>query len=265
MQYIDKLLQKDGLLRLCWLGNDGWLIGHGGHLIATDLDLCLAERILPPYAHWEALGAALSHLFITHAHTDHFNPETVQRLMAGGACTLVLPESCREAAEAFGADTNRVCYATPGQAVPGMPDWLGARAMRAVHGHMLGSVFVDANLQDCGYVFTLGGMRLVQPGDSLLLEEHFSLSDVDVLFISPTEHNMGVTQSRQLIEAIQPGHIFAQHFGTYLEREENAFWTHGYQAELGASLPPAMRARYQIPAYEAVYELDPTKGAIDHA
>jgi hypothetical protein len=39
------------------------------------------------------------------------------------------------------------------------------------------------------------GMRLLQPGDSLRTEEHLALQGIDVLFVSPTVHNMHVDRS----------------------------------------------------------------------
>ena len=274
---VEGLLVKDGRLRLCWLGNNGWLIGWDGHLVATDLDFFLPERMLPQVKDLPELAAALSYLFITHAHTDHFNPQTVEALMAGGSCQVVLPESCRTCAQAYGLDEARLVYVRPGLspldeqnnplplppeggAVPGLPDWLDVRTLRALHGHLHGAVYGGANPMDCGYVLRLGGYTVVQPGDSVLLQEHLALAGVDVLLVSPTEHNMGVAQAQVFVETVQPRRVFAQHFGTYREEADNRFWTHGYPVELGEALSAQMQARYTVPEYAKVYEL-PAKAA----
>ena len=70
----------------------------------------------------------------------------------------------------------------------------------------------------------------------MLLQEHLELQDVDVLFVSPTEHNMQVTDSKLLIETLDPGVIIPQHFDTYTQEPDNLFWTKGYVDELRNSL-----------------------------
>lgn len=272
MKLIEKMLQTDNQVCACWLGNDGWLFAHDGHLIATDLDFFSAELILPPFTELEELAQALDYLLVTHAHGDHYNVETIRYLLGRGRCTIILPESCRSVAHEHGLDPERIIFTKSGFAeldllqnplpvvrtggmVSGLPTWLNIEAIRALHGHIGGSVYTGASVGDCGYIIGMGGKRIVQPGDSVLLEEHLSLHDIDLLLVSPTEHNMGIEKARYLIEAIRPGRVFAQHFNTYRESPENAFWTHGYQQELLNALSQEMRTRYAIPAYAEQYYL----------
>jgi len=116
--------------------------------------------------------------------------------------------------------------------------------VHALHGHHFGSVYKHANFNDCGYMLSGGSKRVFQPGDSVLLHEHLELGDVDVLFVSPTEHNMKIEQSLRLIEATKPLHVFPQHFATYRRTEDNAYWTRGYPDELFAALPAHDKPRY---------------------
>jgi L-ascorbate metabolism protein UlaG (beta-lactamase superfamily) len=272
MMSIDTILQSDNGLGACWLGNAGWLFAQGGHLIATDLDFFLPERILPAFAELPKLAERLDYLLITHAHTDHFNPETVRALIEQGPCTVLLPESCRGCAAEYGLDPSRILYAKPGCTpldpynnplplprtgweVSGLPQWLGIEAIRALHGAVGGAVYTGANSGDCGYLIRFGGMLIAEPGDSVLLEEHLTLANIDLLLVSPTEHNMGVEKARFLIETVRPKRIFAQHFGTYRETAENAFWTHGFQQELFDALSPEMQGRFTIPVYAEPYLL----------
>ena len=128
---------------------------------------------------------------------------------------------------------------------PRHPGVLGVeRQQRALHGHWHGSVYRHANMEDCGYLFALGGKRFLQPGDTVLLHQHLELSGVDVLFVSPTDHNMHVERSAVLINALEPAHIFPQHFGTYLETDDNRYWTKGYPDELKTVLPRRMQERF---------------------
>ena len=93
-------------------------------------------------------------------------------------------------------------------------------------------------------VFNIAGKRLLHPGDSLLTEEHLALTNIDVLFISPTVHNMYIDRSMILINRLQPAYIFPQHFGTYRETDENSFWTRGYPDELKSRLSQELQKRY---------------------
>ena len=90
----------------------------------------------------------------------------------------------------------------------------------------------------------LGGKRLFHPGDSVLTEEHLGLKNIDVLFVSPTVHNMYLDRSMILINRLQPEYIFPQHFGTYQQDEENMFWTRGYPDELKQRLSQELQKRY---------------------
>jgi L-ascorbate metabolism protein UlaG (beta-lactamase superfamily) len=122
--------------------------------------------------------------------------------------------------------------------------------IHAVHGNQEFTVltrepdFAKKITQNCGYVLTIGGKRFVQPGDSVLTEEHLGLKNIDVLFVSPTVHNMHLDRSMILINTLEPGYIFPQHFGTYREAPDNLFWTRGYPDELRLRLSKTLQGRY---------------------
>lgn len=236
------LLQTEGL-HFLWTGNDGWLIRYQDCLFATDLDLLNPERLASSPVDLPSVARSLNALFITHEHEDHFNMETCRRLAKDGSCVFIVPQSCAEKAKALPA--SRTILAKPGDTlqVSGIP----VQCHRAIHGHIQGSVYSGASTLDCGYRFTFGETTVYQPGDTLLLEEHLSMENTDVLMVSPTEHNTRIVQSRQLISALQPTLILAQHFGTYGESKENHFWTHGYIEELYDALSEEEKARYRIP------------------
>lgn len=59
---------------------------------------------------------------------------------------------------------------------------IAVNPIRAIHGNANFAIYYEANLQDCGYVITLGGKTFLQPGDSYLLEDHLFLKHVEVLF-----------------------------------------------------------------------------------
>ena len=78
----------------------------------------------------------------------------------------------------------------------------------------------------------------------MLTEEHLGLKRIDVLFVSPTVHNMYVDRSMILINKLEPAYIFPQHFGTYAQTDENEFWTRGYPDELKLRLSGELQKRY---------------------
>ena len=229
-------------IALCWLGNLSWLLSSQNRLIAFDLDLHLDCRIRTSPIPAEAIAPMLEVVFITHEHEDHFNSTTSGILANKSDCLFVVPANCEQKALEIGITEKRIHIARPGEAfdLPG----IHVEPQRAIHGDKLFTVYRHANLKDCGYVFKFGGKTFLQPGDTVLLEEHLELTHVDVLFVSPTVHNTYIDRSTILINAIEPDYIFPQHFGTYIQNEENLFWTKGYPDELKAKLSRSMQAHY---------------------
>lgn len=238
---------------LLWQGNDGFILWDGRWMIATDLDLTLVERILPPTVDLDELADRLDVLMITHGHEDHFSTATVKRLMQKERCRFVIPESCKEKALSIDGLEGRSIFVKPGDRL----DWDGLQAecSRAVHGHIGGSVYSGASMLDCGYRFFFGGLWFYQPGDTMLLEEHFSMPRVDVLFVSPTEHNMGIENTVRFIRMVKPGKVIFQHHSTYHEHDDNRFWTHGYVDEVFAALSQEERNKCIVPDQETMVEL----------
>ena len=235
-ELLKHLCESTNSVRCLWLGNDNWLLYDGHYLLAFDLDPCNPRRKIPCPVSVMDLAPYLDLLLITHAHEDHFNSDTCKILAASGHCRFAVPLSCYNKAANCRLPADR-CIDT----MPGMQFSLfGADlvCIRAIHGHIGGTVYSDASTYDCGYLFNFGGLRFYQPGDTLLLEEHLTLSPVDVLFLSPTEHNTWIDNSVRLISLLHPKHVLFQHFDTYIETPVNQFWSHGYVNEVLACLSP---------------------------
>ena len=234
MNPLQTMLQQKNGLHLMWLGNDGWLIWDGSHLYGTDLDLYNPERLAPPPVDPEELAGRLDVHFLSHEHEDHFNSDSFRKLAQKGNPLFVLPQSCAQKGEELALPSSRTRLVRPGDKLelPG----IYAECIRAIHGHIGGTVYQGASTLDCGYRFQIGQKVLYQPGDTVLLQEHMEMPPVDVLFVSPTEHNTGVENSLRLIEWLKPAHVLPQHYGTYQEAPENLFWTYGYVDELQEKL-----------------------------
>ena len=240
---LQELLAVENGIGLCWLGNLSWLIRAEGRLIAFDLDLDRSSRLRPSPIPTEDLAPALDLLFITHGPGDHFSGPTCGILAGASGCRFVLPANCLESARKFGIPEGRTLVARPRQSMA--VEGLQVEPQRALHGHTNFTVYRHANLDDCGYVLTLNGRKVYQPGDTVLLQEHMEdFADVDILFVSPTLHNTHIPASAALIEAIRPAHIFPQHFGTYVPTAQNSYWTVGYPDEVREAISEDLRAGF---------------------
>jgi len=231
---IEKMKAGSGRIALTWLGNLSWLIYADNIFFAFDLDLEMEMRIKEPHISSEEIAEVLDLLLITHEHGDHFNVRTVSKLVSLSDCSFIIPQSCMEKAHETGIPEDRSVVVKPGMDISLKE--MQIMTFRALHGDRHGAVYRYASLEDCGYMVSVAGKTFFQPGDTVLLQEHLELQDVDILFVSPTEHNMQVADSKLLIETLDPAIIIPQHFDTYTQQPDNLFWTKGYVDELKNSL-----------------------------
>lgn len=242
---IDEIKAHKSGMAAWWTGHNGWLIKYNGTLIGTDLALESDERAVAAPVSATELAPELDIAFITHEHGDHFERETSQILANKGQCLFVMPANCREIAQSeAGIPADRIRVAGP--RVPFSVNDIKIEPIRAIHGNPKFAVYYDANLEDCGYLITLGGKRLLQMGDTVLLEDHLYLKSVDVLFFSPTEHNTHIDPSVILINELNPDYIFPQHRDTYRVTPENRYWTSGYPYEVKMRLSKEAQDNYHI-------------------
>jgi L-ascorbate metabolism protein UlaG (beta-lactamase superfamily) len=172
-------------LELTYLGNEGVLLAVGEQQVAIDA----LHRAFPRPPHYEHLPPAqlerletaqppFSKLRVhltTHVHDDHFHPQSVARFLAASpAAVAVVP---REA-------PARVC---PGKAACAQRARLRVREERwgperelQLHGvrvrvldlpHSKGA---RTQVENLGYLVTLGGLRILHVGDAHLSAETFA-------------------------------------------------------------------------------------------
>jgi L-ascorbate metabolism protein UlaG (beta-lactamase superfamily) len=231
-----------------WVGNAGWLIKADNVLIGIDLDLSSQGKIQPPVITPEQLAGELDVALVSHHHGDHCNIATIQALAQGPKSSFVLPRTCGKRVAHLNLSPDRVVE--PQAGTPFEIRTIRVEPIHAIHGNQEFTVltrepdFIDSIRYNAGYVLNIRGKRFLHPGDSVLTEEHLSLKNIDVLFVSPTVHNMYVDRSMILINRLQPAYIFPQHFGTYTVTDANAFWTRGYPDELRLRLSGDLQKRY---------------------
>jgi len=226
------------------MGQNGWLIKFDSVLIATDLVLEDPERVSPPPLSSAQLAPELDISFITHEHGDHFHRKTSRVLAQESQCLFVVPQNCAAKARELGVPENRIHIARPRQ--PFQLKGIDISPLRALHGNPKYAVHEQANLEDCGYLFGYQGKTILQPGDSVLLEDHLFLKHVDLLFFSPTVHNTHIDRSVILINELAPEYILPQHRNTYRETPENQYWTHAYVEEVKWLLSKSLQQHYHV-------------------
>lgn len=241
---IDEIKNHREGIGLWWAGHNGWIIKSGDLVVSTDILLEYGERINPPKISAEELAEVLDISVVTHGHNDHFNRSVSKVLIEKSKCFFVVPESCRSIAEELKIPEERLKIAQPREAF----ELLGVQIqpLRAIHGNANFAIYYEANLQDCGYVINIDGTTFLQPGDSYLLEDHLFLNHVDVLFFSPTEHNMYIDRSVILINTLNPDYIFPQHHSTIQVNEQSRFWAKGYPDEVKIRLSQELKEKYHI-------------------
>jgi L-ascorbate metabolism protein UlaG (beta-lactamase superfamily) len=233
---------------LWWTGNAGWLIRSGELVIGIDLDLSTGQKLQPPPITPGEAASLVDVALVSHHHGDHCNIPTIRALAEGSRTTLVLPRTCVNRLPGLSLPPERLIVPQPGR----LFEIKGVRVqpIHAIHGNQEFTVltrepdFLESMARNCGYVLTIDEMRFLHPGDSVLTEEHLGLKNIDVMFVSPTVHNMHTDRSMILINRLQPRWIFPQHFGTYIETDDNAFWTRGYPDELRLRLSQDLQKRY---------------------
>ena len=241
---IDEINAHEEGIGIWWAGQNGWIIKSGERVISTDILLDHPIRKIPSSISDTELAEILDISFVTHGHGDHFSRSTSAYLAKHSDCIFVLPESCVSIADELNIPAERRRIAIPRESFE--LEGIKVDAIRAIHGNANFAIYYEANLQDCGYVIDIDGTRFLQPGDSYLLEDHLFLKDIDVLFVSPTEHNMYIDRSVILINTLNPNYIFPQHHSTATVDESSRFWAKGYPDEVKIRLSQEMKDKYHI-------------------
>ena len=219
-EFVSQVLFADGP-RLWSLGQAGYLLkSRGGELLGVDLYLSdCVEADEPDHLGHHRLQAhllrpaelTLDTLVATHAHYDHFDPDSVPGLLSAGKTLLVASERCREEVEKCGASAERVRFAAPGDCI-GSGDFL-LECLPCDHGEAAPDAF--------GLRITVNGKTVVMAGDTCLHPEYAPLycekGAID-LFIAPingTNGNLSETDCAVLTALVHPRQVLPRHFGMF--------------------------------------------------
>lgn len=216
---------KSGLLALLTL-LPFWLLGQSDKF-STEAGELTIHPVLHASMVWEWAGKTLYFdpyggaeryaafpkpdiVFITHAHGDHLNPETLNGLDLSKA-VLVAPESVVEAmdTELLGAFTqvttlaNGAIYQWEGVKVEAVPMYNLPNDESARHAKGWGN----------GYVLTIGGKRLYVCGDTEDIPEMRNLEAIDVAFVCMNlPYTMDVEAAASAVNEFQPKVVYPFHY-----------------------------------------------------
>lgn len=163
-------------LRLCWLGQAGFVIDGGGRRAVIDpyLSDSLAEKYRgKAFPHRRMMPAPvapdrIAHVDLvlaTHAHTDHLDPGTLPALLAANpGATLLAPRSAREAAlQRSGVDPSRLRLIEAGESC--VIAGIGVTATRAAHETLERDA--EGFHRFLGLALRIGGATVLHSGDTI--------------------------------------------------------------------------------------------------
>jgi L-ascorbate metabolism protein UlaG (beta-lactamase superfamily) len=223
---------------LDWLGQAGFAIRGGGHLVIIDpyLSDSLAEkyrgtelphvRMMPsPLAPAAARGVHV--VLCTHRHSDHMDPGTLPVLaQSNPGCLFVVPRAEKEHALSLGVPGLRLRTMEAGETLRPV-DGVQVEAIPAAHEEL--SRNDKGELLHLGYILTIGGLRIYHSGDCIPyegLEETLRASALDLALLPVNGRsarntargiigNFHLEEAIDLCQAADIPMLFCHHWGLF--------------------------------------------------
>ena len=216
-------------LTLTFAGQAGFILQtKAGYRVGIDLylsDCCNRYeglKRLMPYV-FQPTELDLDLLIATHAHYDHFDPDSVPLLLADPKTRLLCAYDCKVEAERLHLDESRITYLKVGDVFEN--EELKLTAILCDHG--------DEAPEAIGLLIEVDGKRIYIAGDTCYREDVLGMEclagvDVFILPINGAYGNLNEVEGAKAAGKIQakltiPCHFwnFAEHFGNpYLFMEE---------------------------------------------
>jgi len=210
-----------GRFSMTFAGQAGFIFESGqGYRMGVDLylsDCCLRYfgfKRLMPYL-YNPLEMNLDLLVATHAHYDHFDPDSVP-LMLSGKTQLVAAQDVRAEAERLGLESGRISYLAEGDVFENAS--VRIRALPCDHG--------EGTPDAIGLLIEADGKRIAILGDTCYRADNFSsplLNDLDVLIlpINGAFGNLNEAEGARAAGVIQPRLAVPCHFWNFAEHGGN--------------------------------------------
>ncbi len=219
MDFVDKISPDKEGVKLLFTGQAGYiLVSPNGAVMGIDLYLsdCVMrydgfKRLCPKVV--SASELKLDWLIATHAHYDHFDPDSVPVLLDNGKTVLLASQRCKEECEQLGVISDRTRFFSAGQTV--QCDDITVHFIDCDHG--------KAAPDAVGVIIECGGKRLCVTGDTCLrldrVEQYMQYGKIDVLFtpINGAFGNMDHVDAVALANALCPDLVIPYHYWMFAQ------------------------------------------------
>ena len=207
---------------LTFAGQAGFIIEtKSGYRLGIDLylsDCCeryFGFKRLMPYI-FNPLDLKLDLIISTHAHYDHFDPDSVPLLMSDKKTELVCACDVASEAERLGLDKNRITYIKEGDTFENGSIFI--KAMPCDHGVETPDAI--------GLLIVVDGKKIYIAGDTCYHEDYFKnseLSGVDIMIfpINGAFGNMNETEGAKAVNIIKPKLAIPCHYWNFAEHGGN--------------------------------------------
>ena len=212
----------DGKLSLTYAGQAGFILQSScGYRIGIDLylsDCCeryFGFKRLMPYL-YNPLELDLDLLVSTHAHYDHFDPDSVPLIMSDKKTELLCAYDVREEVERLNLDKNRITYIKPFDVFEN--SYVTIKAMPCDHG--------KETPYAIGLLITVDGKRIYIAGDTSYREDYFvnpELKNLDVMImpINGAFGNMNEIEGAKAVSVANPHLAIPCHYWNFAEHGGN--------------------------------------------
>lgn len=205
-----------------FMGQAGFIFTRGdGFSVGIDLylsDCCYRyfgfKRLMPHIVHPDELELDL--LIATHAHYDHFDPDSVPAIMANGKTKLICAHDVKGEIEKLNIDKHRTVYVKPGDIFE--TDGVQIKAVPCDHG--------DACPDAVGILLEIDGSRIYITGDTAYRSDYFKNkelynTDLLILPINGAFGNMNETEAADAAALLSPKLTVPCHFWNFAEHGGN--------------------------------------------
>ena len=203
---------------LTFAGQAGFILESAdGYRMGVDLYLSnCCERYfgfkrLMPYL-YDPLDLKLDTVVATHAHYDHFDPDSVPLLLRNGKTELVCAHDVKIEVDKLGLDERNITYLAIGDVYKN--EQVTIKAMPCDHGELAPDAL--------GLLITVDGKRVYITGDTAYRQDYFEnpeLAGVDVLIlpINGAFGNLNSEEGARAAGVIRAGLTIPCHFWNFAE------------------------------------------------
>ncbi len=173
------------------LGHASFRLSAGGHVVYID-----------PYK-LEAAPHDATVVLCTHDHHDHCSPEDIRKV-AGEACVILAPESCRAKVEAL---SQFVAVA------PGGEYDAGGVPVKTLPAYNIDKAFHPKSAGGVGYIVTIGGETVYHAGDTDAIPEMEGLAPDVALLPVGGKYTMDAEEAAEAFKKTGAKRGIPMHFG----------------------------------------------------